>query len=162
MLEWYVMLTFSAITFLIAYRDIKEKSLFYFLLNVFGILAGIIFEYPFITLGLWKHTLHPKFFGVSFYAAFMYIPWVTLTYSLSGKINKYFNKVYICYFLVGISIVFPIDAISVNLGFYQHTFNSVLRIFKVPIEMIIIEGISIAIFLALSERIIRFLIRSKH
>lgn len=159
MLEIYVSIIFGVATVLLTYKDLKENSLFYILLNIFGILSGIVFEYPFITLGIWRHTLTPKFLGVSLYATFMYFPWITLTYSLSKKVSKYFNKVYAWYFLIGAFIAFFIDFISINLGFYQHNFDSVLRIFGVPIEMVIIEGVAISVFLVISERFIWFLFK---
>jgi len=154
MLELYIISFSLVIVLLLTYKEIKKNYLFYLLLNLSGVIAGTIFEYSFISIGLWKHNLYPQLLGISLYAAFMYIPWITLTYWGSEKVSKYLNNRYMRYFLIGTLLGFFIEITSVNLGFYQYKLNSVFRIFNIPIEMTIIEGVAMTIFLVVSEKII--------
>jgi len=133
-------LTLSAI---LVVRESKF-NFYYLLLVLIGVIGGTIFEYPFIILGFWSHLIEPKVLGVSWYASLMYIPWITFTYITGTKLSKKFRmNEFICYFIIGTLVGLVIDVISINLGFYKHNFNSILRIFQMPIEMTVVEGLAI-------------------
>jgi hypothetical protein len=154
MIEIYTLVLAFLASIVIIFKD-KKDSKSYLKYIIVGLLGSIVFEYPLIYLGFWTHLLNPQILGVSLYASLMYVFWITLVYRLAKFLNSKFKKsIYFLYFVIGFLSGFFIDFFSVNLGFYIYNFKSFLRIFGVPIEITIAEGIAMALLFLITDKII--------
>ena len=159
MIEIYILLLSLVVSILMIFKD-KKNIKYYLIINSLGVIGSIFFEYPLIHLGFWTHLINPQILGVSYYASLMYIFWITTTYRISKFLNsKYRKNIYFFYLLIGTLIVWFIDLISINLGFYSYNFTSFLRIFGIPIEITIAEAFVITIFFYITQKIYNIFIK---